>query len=64
MENILDYNLDSEEDLQIDYRNANYKQVNIKFDITKEIKDSKDEISIVLYQDFHLGKGGIFWDGV
>lgn len=49
------YNINQEEDTQIDYRNANYKKIHFKFeDFSKEI---------VINQDFHLGKGGIFWDG-
>ena len=44
------------ENMNIDYRNSNYKLMIFKFDELKDI--------IYIFQDFRLGKGGIFWDGV
>jgi predicted nicotinamide N-methyase len=57
-DNILEYDLKSDkqiENINVDYRNSNYKFIKIYF----------EEISnfITIKQDFKLGKGGIFWDG-
>ncbi len=54
----LSYDLTKEEkeEIRIDYRNANYKIIEIPF---PELSSSP----IVVRQDFTLGKGGIFWDG-
>ena len=51
------YNLEDEiqiENINSDYRNSNYKYVRINY----------DGIEVKLQQDYKLGKGGIFWDGV
>ena len=40
----------------MDYRNSNYKKIKFKF--------NDEKISFTLNQDFKVGKGGIFWDGV
>lgn len=58
-EEVLVYDLKSQvqlENINSDYRNSNYKIIKIYFD---EIKDY-----ILLMQDYKIGKGGIFWDGV
>lgn len=52
------YDLDKEEDLQGDYRNSNYKYIKIVF------SDEKNKYNILVKQDYKIGKGGIFWDGV
>ena len=54
----LSYDLSKEdkEEIRIDYRNSNYKIIEISF---PELCSSP----IVVRQDFTLGKGGIFWDG-
>jgi hypothetical protein len=53
---ILVYDPSSKENMTMDYRNSNYKKIN--FFIPQE------NINIVVNQDFRVGKGGIFWDGV
>ena len=50
------YSLNNEEETQIDYRNSNYKLIKFSFD---SLKDKE----IIIRQDIHQGKGGIFWDG-
>jgi hypothetical protein len=53
----LNYTLEDEiqiSNINSDYRNSNYKIINISLD---------GEV-VKLKQDFKLGKGGIFWDGV
>jgi len=53
----LEYKIEEQlEHINTDYRNSNYKLIKFKFD------NLDDEIYIS--QDFKLGKGGIFWDGV
>jgi hypothetical protein len=42
------------ENINVDYRNSNYKFIKINYN---------DKL-ITLKQDYKLGKGGIFWDGV
>ena len=53
----LSYDLSKEEkeEIRIDYRNSNYKIIEIPF---PELCSSP----ITVRQDFSLGKGGIFWD--
>lgn len=55
---MLNYSLENEakENISIDYRNSNYKQVSIPL---PEISKTP----LVVNQKFALGKGGIFWDG-
>ena len=53
---ILLYDPFSKENMTMDYRNSNYKK--IKFTFVDE------NISFTVNQDFRVGKGGIFWDGV
>ena len=48
-----------EEEILDDYRNANYKLLNIPISI-----GGTEIINLQLPQDFNLGKGGIFWDAV
>ena len=56
-EEVLIYNPKEEVDnIRIDYRNSNFKQIIMKFE---EIN-----LEITLIQDFKFGKGGIVWDGV
>jgi hypothetical protein len=56
-EEILNYNLEEQlENLNVDYRNSNYKLIKIFF------KDLNENIYIK--QDYRYGKGGILWDGV
>ena len=54
----LQYDLTKEEkdSIKIDYRNANYKLIEIKF---PELLSTP----LIVKQNFTLGKGGIFWDG-
>ena len=54
----LQYDLTKEEkdSIKIDYRNANYKLIEIQF---PELLSSP----LIVKQNFTLGKGGIFWDG-
>ena len=54
----LEYDLTKEEKdtIKIDYRNSNYKLIEIPF---PELMPSP----IIVKQNFTLGKGGIFWDG-
>ena len=54
----LKYDLSKEEkdSIKVDYRNANYKLIEINF---PELISSP----IIVKQNFSLGKGGIFWDG-
>ena len=54
----LQYDLSTEEkdSIKIDYRNANYKLIEIQF---PELLSSP----LIVKQNFSLGKGGIFWDG-
>ena len=54
----LSYDLSSEkkENITIDYRNSNYKFIQITI---PEIIEKP----LTVKQDFRLGKGGIFWDG-
>ena len=54
----LQYDLSKEEkdSIKIDYRNANYKLIEIQF---PELLSSP----LIVKQNFSLGKGGIFWDG-
>ena len=54
----LNYDLSKEEkdSIKVDYRNANYKLIEIPFpELTPH--------PIIVKQNFTLGKGGIFWDG-
>jgi uncharacterized protein YjbK len=54
---IIDYNSQLQlENINIDYRNSNYKKIIIQFEPLKK--------SFYLKQDFKIGKGGILWDGV
>lgn len=55
-EEILDYKIIYNENVNIDYRNSNYKILKIYFEELNRY--------IYLKQDFKLGKGGILWDGV
>lgn len=58
-EEILEYDINSPlqiDNINLDYRNSNYKFINFHFDEIKE--------DILLKQDWRIGKGGIFWDGV
>ena len=54
----LEYDLTKEEKdtIKIDYRNSNYKLIEIPF---PELMTSP----LIVKQNFTLGKGGIFWDG-
>ena len=54
----LEYDLSKEEkdSIKVDYRNANYKLIEIPF---PELLSSP----LIVKQNFTLGKGGIFWDG-
>ena len=54
----LKYDLSKEEkdSIKIDYRNANYKLIEIQF---PELISGP----LIIKQNFTLGKGGIFWDG-
>ena len=54
----LEYDLTKEEkdSIKVDYRNANYKLIEIPF---PELLSSP----LIVKQNFTLGKGGIFWDG-
>ena len=54
----LEYDLSKEEkdSIKVDYRNANYKLIEILF---PELLSSP----LIVKQNFTLGKGGIFWDG-
>ena len=54
----LKYDLSKEEkdSIKVDYRNANYKLIEISF---PELISSP----LIVKQNFTLGKGGIFWDG-
>ena len=54
----LNYDLTKEDKdvIKVDYRNANYKLIEITF---PELSKSP----LTVKQDFSLGKGGIFWDG-
>ncbi len=64
---ILNYDLEKEEDLQIDYRNSNFKYINFYFNFEDEkYKNTNSNFSfkITIKQDYKLGKGGLFWDGV
>lgn len=44
-----------------DFRMANYKQ--ITFDMNRISSEKKENSKITIEQNFHLDKGGIFWDG-
>ncbi len=58
-EECLIYNINSPrqfENVNSDYRNSNYKTLKIYFEEIEQY--------IILKQDFKVGKGGIFWDGV
>jgi hypothetical protein len=51
------YNLTDEvqiANINSDYRNSNYKYIRVTY----------NGVEIKLKQDYKLGKGGIFWDGV
>ena len=54
----LQYDLTKEEkdSIKIDYRNANYKLIEINF-------PELISLPLIVKQNFTLGKGGIFWDG-
>jgi len=54
-EDTLYYSLDNDDNLQIDFRNSNYKQISFKFNNLSN--------QLLLKQNVHLGKGGVFWDG-
>lgn len=55
-EEILEYKLNFDENINIDYRNSNFKIIKIYF----------EELGRYIYlkQDSTVGKGGIFWDCV
>jgi len=53
---ILIYNPKEQIDIRVDYRNSNFKQIKFNFE------EINLDVSIV--QNFKVGKGGIFWDGV
>ena len=58
-EEILEYDLNSplqRDNINSDYRNSNFKFIKFHFEEIKE--------DILLKQDWRIGKGGIFWDGV
>ena len=40
-----------------------YRYANIKYLSFQQFKDITNKDKIILYQDFNLNKGGIFWDG-
>ncbi len=54
-EDTLYYSIDNDDELQIDFRNSNYKQISFKF--------NQFSNQLLLKQNIHLGKGGVFWDG-